>query len=140
MLEGSITKVQNIVNDLNIKDDEVTNLLNPEDVENDVIESAKYSDPIYPLIAAANVKKEAISFGNAPPTGESVSSKSSSTTSQCKLPKFELPSFNGNPLNWQVFWDQFSTAIHENNLLTDIDRFNYLKRYLKIKHLIPFRN
>ena len=38
--------------------------------------------------------------------------------------------FKGDPLSWQGFRDQFSTSIHENEDITDIDRFNYLKRYL----------
>eukprot|EP00111_Clytia_hemisphaerica_P011254 TCONS_00032972-protein len=42
----------------------------------------------------------------------------------------ELPSFKGDPLLWQGFWDQYNVASHENKSLTDIDRFNYLKRFL----------
>lgn len=129
-VDGAVTKVQNLTSDLNIVDEEVVNVLDPEDIENDVIECAKYSDPVYPLIAAANLKRESIRTGSLTPSHHSETSRSS-TSSQCKLPKFELQSFSGDPLSWQGFWDQFSTAIHENCSLTDIDRFNYLKRYLK---------
>ena len=131
VLDGSVTKVQNLMNDLNIADDDVTNLLDPGDIENDVIESAQYSDPIYPLIASANLKRESIKIGSSTSSQHGSETSRNSSSSQCKLPKFELQSFNGDPLSWQGFWDQFSTAIHENSSLTDIDRFNYLKRYLK---------
>ena len=47
-----------------------------------------------------------------------------------KLPKIELPVFSGDPLKWQGFWDQFDISIHQNESLSDIDRFNYLKKYL----------
>ena len=48
----------------------------------------------------------------------------------CKLPKLELPVFKGDPLEWQTFWDQFHISINQNEHLSDVDRFNYLKRYL----------
>ena len=51
---------------------------------------------------------------------------------QCKLPKILLPEFSGDPLKWQGFWDQYQVAIDsKNNILSDIDKFNYLKGYLK---------
>ena len=36
----------------------------------------------------------------------------------------------GNPLDWQGFWDQYQVSILNNETLSDIDRFNYLKKYL----------
>ena len=47
-----------------------------------------------------------------------------------KLPKLEFPVFKGNPLEWQSFYDQFNISIHQNRTLSDIDRFNYMRRYL----------
>ena len=58
------------------------------------------------------------------------SDRASTTSSQCKLAKLELPVFSSYPLEWQGFWDQFNVAINLNESITDIDRFNYLKRYL----------
>ena len=46
------------------------------------------------------------------------------------LPILEIPTFNGNILKWQEFWDQFETSIHNNESISNIDRFSYLKRYL----------
>ena len=57
-------------------------------------------------------------------------SSAKSNSSTCKLPKLELEVFRGDPLLWQSFWDLYHHAIHENTDLSDIDRFNYLKRYL----------
>ncbi|XP_071177507.1 uncharacterized protein [Mytilus edulis] len=48
-----------------------------------------------------------------------------------KLPKLNLPTFDGNVLEWQSFWDSFDSAIHNNNTLTDVQRFNYLKSLLE---------
>ena len=58
----------------------------------------------------------------------SVSSTSNSNV--CRLPKMDLPIFKGDPLKWKGFWDQFQVSIHENERISDIDRFNFLKKYL----------
>ena len=47
-----------------------------------------------------------------------------------RLSKIELPVFKEDPLKWQGFWDQFQTSIHNNERISDVDRFNFLKRYL----------
>jgi len=44
-----------------------------------------------------------------------------------QLPKLSLPTFCGDVLSWQAFWDIFESAIHLNGSLTDVQRFNYLK-------------
>lgn len=35
-----------------------------------------------------------------------------------------LPTFDGNILEWQLFWDSFDSAIH--NTLTEVQKFNIL--------------
>ena len=35
------------------------------------------------------------------------------------LPKINIKSFGGNPLEWLTFWDSFSTAIDTNLELSD---------------------
>lgn len=42
-----------------------------------------------------------------------------------KMPKLELPKFDGKVKNWLAFWGQFS-KIHEDTELDDIDKFQYL--------------
>ena len=56
-----------------------------------------------------------------PPVNESV---------KVKLPKLEISKFNSDIINWQGFWDQFCSAIHENNSISNIDKFSYLKTFL----------
>ncbi|KFM58018.1 hypothetical protein X975_21488, partial [Stegodyphus mimosarum] len=48
-----------------------------------------------------------------------------------KLPKLKIEPFDGKYENWQGFWGQFEGAIHENKQLSKIDKFNYLKSFLK---------
>ena len=33
------------------------------------------------------------------------------------LPKLNIPTFGGDPLDWQPFWDSFEAAIHNNSQL-----------------------
>ena len=47
-----------------------------------------------------------------------------------KSPKLEISKFHGDVINWQGFWDQFCSAIHENNSISNIDKFSYLKTFL----------
>ena len=48
-----------------------------------------------------------------------------------QLPKLTLPIFEGDPLQWQTFWDSFESAVHANHLLTDVQKLNYLRAHLK---------
>ncbi|XP_035218217.1 uncharacterized protein LOC118191517, partial [Stegodyphus dumicola] len=47
-----------------------------------------------------------------------------------KLPKLTLTKFYGDINNWLTFWNSFESAIHKNDSLDKIDKFNYLKAHL----------
>jgi hypothetical protein len=47
-----------------------------------------------------------------------------------KLPKLEIAKFDGNPANWQEFWDSYEATIHNHADLSPVDKFKYLKSYL----------
>ena len=47
-----------------------------------------------------------------------------------RLPKLELPQFNGDPLVWQTFWDCFEAAVHSNTSLTGVQKLSYLRTQL----------
>ena len=44
-----------------------------------------------------------------------------------RLPKFNIPVFSGDLLNWQSFWDCFEAVIHWNPSLTGVQKLNYLR-------------
>ena len=48
-----------------------------------------------------------------------------------RLPKLTLPTFEGDPLKWQTFWDSFESAVDTNDVLTDIQKLNYLRAHLE---------
>ena len=48
-----------------------------------------------------------------------------------KLPKLQLPKFAGDITKFRTFWDSFNSAIHCNDELSAIDKFNNLKALLE---------
>ncbi|XP_063427239.1 uncharacterized protein LOC134710772 [Mytilus trossulus] len=61
----------------------------------------------------------------------SLHSSSSTNNQYHKLPKLNLPTFKGNILDWQSFWDSYETSIHTNPTLSDAQKFNYFKSLLQ---------
>lgn len=56
-----------------------------------------------------------------------------------KLPKIEVPKFNGDMNDWPTFYDTYKRLIHENVTLSDIERFQYLLSYLSVEPLTIVR-
>ena len=56
-----------------------------------------------------------------------------------KLPKLDVPTFNGDILNWRTFWEQFQISVHDRTHLSDAEKLVYLRQALKdgtAKHTI----
>lgn len=64
-------------------------------------------------------------------SSQTVSSVHSSSSNFHKLPKLALPTFNGDILRWQSFWDSFESTIHLNASLTEVQKFAYLQSQLE---------
>ena len=65
------------------------------------------------------------------PTNTSTAQGCGSRSKHAKLPKLVLRTFSGEPSQWQSFWNSYESAIHQNEELSDVDKFNYLKSLLK---------
>ena len=51
--------------------------------------------------------------------------------SRVPLPKLEIPKFwGGDALQWKSFWDQYNATIHSSTVISNIEKFNYLKNLL----------
>jgi hypothetical protein len=68
-------------------------------------------------------------FPTARPT-DSVTPLTSDSTG-VKLPKLDVPKFDGNILNWRVFWEQFEVSIHCRANLSDSEKLVYLQHSIK---------
>ena len=56
-----------------------------------------------------------------------------------KLPKIDVPTFDGNLLNWRSFWEQFCVSVQSHSNLADSNKLVYLQHSLKdgsAKHVI----
>ena len=49
-----------------------------------------------------------------------------SRSSHVQLPKLQLRSFSGDLTKWTNFWESFESPVHNNENLSDIEKFNYL--------------
>ena len=63
--------------------------------------------------------------------GQSQSSMPSDGKGSVKLPKLDVPTFDGNLVNWRSFWEQFSVSVHDRSQLMDSEKLAYLKHALK---------
>jgi predicted ribosome quality control (RQC) complex YloA/Tae2 family protein len=63
--------------------------------------------------------------------------KSETGTIQAKLPKIEIEKFNGSPLDWSRFWNQFSETVDKRSI-APVNKLTYLSGYLgpKVKPTI----
>ena len=52
-------------------------------------------------------------------------------TKGVRLPKLEVPTFDGDILHWQTFWEQFCVAIHDRSDISDTQKLVYLRHSLK---------
>lgn len=83
----------------------------------------------YELIASGQALLEHFEKKNA---DESLSHKSNRTSVvKLKLPPIQIPSFEGDHGNWLSFRDTYLSLIHENEEIDNINKFHYLKQYLK---------
>ena len=63
--------------------------------------------------------------------GRAAITSKSNPISGVKLPKIEVPTFDGSILNWGIFWDQFRVAVHDKPQLADPDKLAYLRHAVK---------
>lgn len=56
---------------------------------------------------------------------------STQSSSHIRLPKLNLPPFDGNPENWLCFYNLYHNTIHNNSTLGDIEKFQYLLSLLR---------
>ena len=47
-----------------------------------------------------------------------------------RLPYLNMPTFSGDPLSWEPFWDSFQAAVHSNSSLSAVQKLTYLRSQL----------
>ena len=71
-------------------------------------------------------------------TSESTLSEKSVTSYRdpVRLPQLELPTFEGDPLTWKTFWEEFQCVLDKAPHLNNSDRLRYLKSAVKAKEAL----
>ena len=101
-----------------------------EDIDTDILNSSEFGESI----SRALVKIDIVLSSTVNSSDESGNSSKtlpgSEETVKSKLPKLTLKQFSGDPTHWHAFWDSFSATVHENNDVSQVDKFNYLRSLL----------
>ena len=125
-LKGNLDKT---IEQLNEIDDEIVSALDSDSVENDMEESMGVLRPTYEALAGLTMKLEKLALAGSATSSPVMPPTTSSANVSYTLPDLELPVFKGQALKRCCFWGQFEVAIHRNGSLSEINEFNYLKRF-----------
>ena len=99
-------------------DETILESVKEKDYDQEIETSGEFSEAVFSCLAKIETCLQ---------TRQSSSDQSPrETKSAPKLPKLTLKSFDGDPANWQSFWDCYKTSVYESKI-SDIDKFNYLK-------------
>ena len=113
-------------------DVEILDLTEDEDeIVKEIDETSVFSDIIIAALTAIEGKLAPIAETNQIQPDTSFNRSLTSESHNVRLPKLQIPSFDGNVLEYRGFWDQFSSSVASNNYLSDIDKFCYLRSVLK---------
>ena len=102
-------------------------LENEDAILNDITTAADFRDSARKVRTLASEKFKELSGDSG---NKSATHVSSFSVTDVKLPKLNLPVFNGDVLQWQSFWDQFVAAVDSTDL-PDVSKFSYLRASLE---------
>ena len=127
---------------LKILDDEILDLLCEDDdvdddeVQKEVEESGKLRQGMTKVLVQLESKLEMMKEKSLSNVGQKKSEEivnvvtAANQPSRVRLPKMDIRKFSGKVCDWQEFWDAFNSCIHNNNALSAVEKFTYLRSYL----------
>ena len=117
---------------LNNLDEEILGYIEEDEgIEKEIDVSSRIRNELQTLIIRINKKLEVQMDGGHSGNGTRTEERSAPTAKRnAKLPELKLKSFGGNPLEFRGFWDHFKAAIHNDETLEKITKFNYLRNNL----------
>lgn len=130
-LEECFEQLNNKEECLNELDQDIEGQTEDDELEGEVESVMHYRDEI--CLRKTRIKRTIKKCVHDDDSESSVSSRRSQAVHRSyvvKLPKLVIDKFSGDISQWQGFWSQYETAIHNNETLGKVDKFNYLKSYL----------
>ena len=133
-------------------DDDILNIIPTEDIEEEIIQNDKFNENVSETqkvmethsivqVTKSTTKRKATNIADTEQEPAVHQTRSAHETSQThkvgsglishgkamsKLPKLVITRFSGEVTKYRSFWASFDSAIHRNNTLSAIDKFNYL--------------
>lgn len=135
-LEECLEQLIKKADELKIADSEIEQYLKPEDYDREFQSIEDYNEKITKWEFRAKkrineINPTPISNPSAPVhRQDSDQNQSTREAVNIKLPKLSIPMFYGDSSQWLNFWNSFESAIHNNDSLSKIDKFNYLRAHL----------
>ena len=124
-LAGYEVSLRTKLDTLSLLDEELIDLISDEDeLEKDIVHSSEIQGEIQGTLKHIELKLQPTV-----PKSESPGESFTDNSSFAKHPKLNIQPFNGNPLQFQSFWDCFSASV-DNTSLKKVIKFTYLKSYL----------
>ncbi len=113
-------------------DEEIVSLVDDGDIETEIFDSEDKRSEIRKAIVKLREKSKAISqtsshAGSTASNTETSSLPTNSNRYTPKLPKLELPKYNGDPRKWNEWWDVYVSAIDSNETLSPVYKLRHLK-------------
>ena len=153
LIQRRITEKREVLKNL---DSEMAELVPDDELEEEIQQADEFLDRIYEVLAKLDKALDpatsrigtpltATGGGETPeteetprirdrPEGPEITRRElpgDTVPDRMKLPKISLPHFRGNQMKWTAFWDSFESAVHQNEHLSKIDKFNYLRSLLE---------
>ena len=112
-------------------DEEIFLLINPEEIEQEAVESEDWRTEINTRLSQLEAKVSVAPLVTqqvfAPQTGQRVTAI---TNTETYLPKLHLPKYSGDPKRWQEFWDAFG-VVDGNQSIAPVNKFRHLRTLLE---------
>ncbi|GFU83371.1 integrase catalytic domain-containing protein [Trichonephila clavipes] len=123
---------------LTLIDQQMEPLFKPEEFDGEFEIAEKYREKV--LLWQFRAKKKINEFSKPRVTSSSLQTTLSQSQDEhfrnsdnirIKVPKYHITRFYGDDASkWLTFWNSFETAVHNNESLNKVDKFNYLKAHL----------
>lgn len=127
----------NSLKNFNLIQEQIDDILIADDLFNEDVcskDRGEFESKYFDLIAMAKEIIEAITPSQSPAistsTPQSVQQQPLSNVNT-KLPPLKLVEFSGSYCDWRKFFDTFNALVHNNHILSNVEKFYYLQASLK---------
>ena len=123
---------------LKLLDSEIVELTPEEELVREIEQADEYKENVYRALTridrtltVTSAPASSSARVTTPPTH--VRSPTPPRSGRARLPKITLPHFGGDIMKWTAFWDSYKSAVHNNDELSDVDKFNYYSSVLPMR-------